>query len=355
MRPTTRLLAVLLAAVMTMAAAMAPAQAAPLLVPVPPREGVSLPSPPVVSAKSWIVYDAGAGIVLGSHAPDERRPMASTTKMMTALIALKYGHPEELVTVSSRAAGVGEAMVGLEAGERLPLSLLVEALTIRSANDAAVAVAEHIGGSVSGFADLMNEEAAALGMVNSHFVNPHGLDGDGHYSSARDLLTLGLAVMDYPEYRAMVVTDELAFPDTPDGTERVIRSTNRLIEEYPGAFGIKTGFTNHALLVLAAAAERDGQTLFSVVMGSEGSGGHFQDSTTLLDWGFERFQVVAEAMGPVPYEPDEPVRLVEVDEETLEVAEPVVVETLRTPEGELPGLAAAFGWMGRVVERLQSG
>ncbi|CAN5855192.1 hypothetical protein BH23ACT5_BH23ACT5_00410 [soil metagenome] len=352
MKPS-RIVAVLTAAVLMALPALTPAVGAPLVIPVPPREGMLLPDPPQVSAKAWIVYDAGAGIVLGSHEPDRPRAMASTTKMMTALLALKYGDPTSIVTISERAAGVGEAQVGVAAGERFPLALLVEALTIRSGNDAATAVAEHLSGSVESFVRLMNEEAVALGMSNTRFANPHGLDGPDHYSSPRDLLILALAVMEYPEYRAMVTTQELPFPDAPDGTARVIRATNRLIEEYPGALGIKTGFTNQALLVLAAAAEREGRTLFSVVMGSDGKGGHFEDSKTLLDWGFGRFGTMAMVTGPAVYEPDEPVRVVEAEPEPE--PEPVVVETIRTSDGEPPGLAAAFGWAGRFFESYRGG
>ncbi len=351
----SRLLAVLSAAALMALSPVAPALGAPLVIPVPPREGMPLPDPPHVSARSWIVYDAGAGIVLGSHQPDTQWAMASTTKMMTALLALKYGDPNSIVTVSERAAGIGEAQVGLEPGERFPLALLVEALTIRSGNDAATAVAEHLSGSVEAFVELMNEEAIALGMTNTRFANPHGLDGPDHHSSARDLLILALAVMDYPEYRNMVTTHELPFPDAPDGTERVIRATNRLVEEYPGAMGIKTGFTNQALLVLAAAAEREGRTLFTVVMGSDGRGGHFEDSETLLDWGFGRFGTLATVAGFAPYVPEEPVRLVEADPALEPEPEPVVVETIRTSDGDPPDLAAAFGWAGRIFERFQSG
>lgn len=332
------------------------AHAAPLVIPAPPREGgLVVPEPPPLSAPAWVLYDADAELVLDSESADEERAMASTTKIMTALVALKYGNPTDLVEVSQRAADVGESEIGLVAGEVIPLEALVTALVVRSANDAAMAVAEHIGGSVEGFVDMMNAEAEELGLAHSHFRNPHGLDADGHYSSAADLLTMGLAAMEYPEFREMVTTRRFVFPDAPDGTERVAESTNRLLNEYPGALGIKTGFTNKALLTFVAAAERDDRTLFAVVMGSDGAGGHFVDATTLLNWGFGHFRQVAVVASASPYDPPEPERVVEVAPEPEPEPEPVVVERVRSSDGELPGLAAAFSWVGHFFGRLTSG
>ncbi|MGH8912005.1 MAG: D-alanyl-D-alanine carboxypeptidase family protein [Acidimicrobiia bacterium] len=343
-----------LAAALTATWLPAVSAAAPLVIPTPPREGgLVVPEGPRVSAESWLVYDADADLILGSNNADAERAMASTTKIMTALVALKYGNPDDLVSVSTTAADVGEAEIGLVAGERFPLRLLITALVARSANDAAMAVAEHVGGTVEGFVDMMNTEAAGLGLRHTHFENPHGLDAVGHYSSAADLLTMALAAMEYPEFREMTTTERATFPPAPDGTERVIESTNHLLDDYPGVFGVKTGFTGEALLVFVAAAERDGRTLFAVVMGSEGAGGHFADATSLLDWGYGHFRGVGIVAAGQPYDPPEPERVVEVVPETE--PEPVVVERVRSSDGEPPGLAAALGWIGLVVERLSGG
>src|SRR5690554_6159174 len=331
-----------------------PGVAAPLRVPVPPREGLVSPAAPSVTAESWIVYDADAGVVLAAHNADEERPQASTTKIMTALVALKYGDLDDIVTVSTRAADVGEAEIGLHPGEQLPLRLLLTALMVRSANDAAMAVAEHIGGSVEGFADMMNAEAEALGLEHTHFDNPHGLDGQDHYSSARDLLKTALAAMSYPEFREMAATTEMPFPEAPDGTERKIVATNHLLEEYPGAIGIKTGYTGRAGLVLVGAAVREGRTVFTVVMGSEGSGAHFDDTATLLDWAFERFRSVA-MLSTGEYEPPDPVRVVEDDPVPEPEPEPVVVTRTWEVEEPPPQLLDAFTWMGRLVGAGESG
>lgn len=349
----------LAAALLAVAAFLGPvsaATAAPLVIPVPPHEGgIVVPEAPWVSAPSWILYDADANLVLDSLNADEERAMASTTKIMTALVALRYGDMSDTVEVSQRAADVGEAEIGLVPGEEFPLEMLVKALVVRSANDAAMAVAEHVGGSVEGFVEMMNDEAAELGLEHTQFKNPHGLDADGHYSSSADLLTMGLAAMEYPEFREMVTTKRLVFPDAPDGTKRVAESTNHLLDEFPGALGVKTGFTSRALLTFVAAAEQDDRTLFAVVMGSEGAGGHFVDAAKLLDWGFGHFRQVAIIASATPYNPPAPERLVEVEPEPEPEPEPVVVERVRTTDGELPGLAAAFGWIGQLFGRLSSG
>ncbi len=150
--------------------------------------------------------------------PTAARPIASTTKMMTALVAAEFSTFDELVTVSASAAEAGEAEIGLVAGEIIPMGDLVSAILVRSANDAAEAIAEHVGGSVEGFADLMNQKAAEMGLTNSHFVNPHGLDTPEHYSSAADLLQIARAVLANPQLAAMVKSTSIDFPPAPDGT-----------------------------------------------------------------------------------------------------------------------------------------
>lgn len=343
---------VLVALALALTWVVPPVGAAPLQIPAPPQEGLVTPEAPGVSAASWLMYDADAGLTLASRLPDEERAMASTTKIMTALVTMKYGDLDDMVTVSRKAADVGEAEVGLVAGERLPLRLLLTALVIRSANDAAVAVAEHLGGSVAGFVEIMNAEAEAMGLENTHFENPHGLDGEEHYSSANDLLQMALVTMGYPEFRQMATTREADFPEAPDGTERSIDSTNMLLETYPGAIGVKTGYTARAGLVLVAGATREGRTLFAVVMGSDGQRAHFRDAETLLDWGFERFRSVA-LVTTASYQPPEPVR-VETDEPIPE-PEPVVVTNVREVDEPPPQLVDALGWVGRLIGQSHGG
>ncbi len=281
-----------LAVVATLAPAL-PAVAIPVTLPIRPVEGVPVPTPPQVTAKSYILYDDTYGVVLASLEPDTQRALASTTKIMTALVALEAQGPDRVVTVTADAAAVGESEIGLVAGEQFTLERLIEAMMVKSANDAAVAVAEAVGGTIEGFAARMNRLASDLGLTNSNFANPHGLDDPQQYSSAADLLTLARAAMEWPEFAAIVQETEVRFPPTPDGTERVAEGTNKLLVEYQGAIGVKTGFTNRAGLVLVAAAERNDRRLYAVVMGSEGVGGHFADASALLDYGFDEYGLVS--------------------------------------------------------------
>lgn len=244
------------------------------------------PDPPEVSASSWILYDETFDRVLGEQAADERRAMASTTKLMTALVALERSELDDLVLISESAAGAGEAEIDLVAGEQWTIRQLLTAIIVRSANDAAVAIAEHIGGDVPGFVSLMNAEAAAMGLDDTRFANPHGLDAPGHHSSARDLLALGRRAAADPFLAEVMNTRAATLPADPDGVERIARTTNELIGTYEGAFGVKTGFTDDAGLVLIAGAERDGRRIYAVIMGSTD---HFADAAALLTHGFRAF------------------------------------------------------------------
>ena len=322
--------------------------------PLPPRPGRLVSPAPDVTAQSWVLFDESADWLIASHEPDARRPLASTTKIMTALVATERSTFDEMVTVSEGAAEAGEAEIGLVAGEVVRLGDLISAILIRSANDAAAAIAEHVGGSIEGFAELMNEKAAEMGLTNSHFVNPHGLDSSEHYSSAADLLNLSRAILADPQLAAMVRSPSIDFPTAPDGTLRGGPSTNSLLDTYDGAIGVKTGFTLQASLVLAAAAERDGRRLIVVVMGSEGIGGHFSDATALLDYGFSEGSIQ-----PSPVNSLELVRLQQAARiETLtwlaasgllttNAAPAVGSEVFNRGASELPGWREALSWMPR--------
>ncbi|MEX0667976.1 MAG: hypothetical protein WD313_06575, partial [Acidimicrobiia bacterium] len=219
---------------------------------------------------------------------------------------------------------------------------------------AAEAIAEHVGGSIEGFAELMNEKAADLGLTNSHFVNPHGLDTPEHYSSAADLLEIARAILANPQLAAMVRSTSIDFPPAPDGTLRGGPSTNTLLDTYPGAIGVKTGFTLQASLVLASAAERDGRRLFVVVMGSEGGGGHFADAAALLDYGFGEATIHQASESSVAA-----VRLQQAARiETLtwlaasgllatDAAPAIATEVFNRVPPELPGWREALSWMPR--------
>jgi D-alanyl-D-alanine carboxypeptidase len=177
---------------------------------------------------------------------------------------------------------------------------------IHSANDAATAIAEYVGGSVDGFVVMMNTRAQELGMTETSFANPHGLDAPDHYSSARDMLDLGLEAMTHEAFRDIVRSQYLVFPDAPDGSKRRGTTTNLLLGEYDGASGIKTGFTSGALLTFVSTAIRDGRRLYAVVLGSEGRRAHFADARTLFDYGFGQLGIYGTLGTENPYVSLEP-------------------------------------------------
>lgn len=253
---------------------------------VPPIGPSALPlvAPPAPEAVAWLLYDDTNDVMLASFNIDEPRAPASVTKIMTALVALDRAELDEIVTISESAADIGEAEVGLAAGEQWTLWELLNAIVVRSGNDAAVAIAEHIGGSVEGFSAMMNAKARALGMTNSNFANPHGLDAEGHVMSAADMLILGQAALDDPVISRLTRTQVVKFRPDPEGIRRRARNTNELLAAYPGVIGIKTGFTNQAGRVLLSSAERYGRRFIAVVMGTED---HFAATRPLLEYAFD--------------------------------------------------------------------
>ena len=342
-------------------------------IPTQPLEALAPLSPPEVTAEAWLLWDDTFQRELGSLQANEARAMASTTKMMTAIVALENSNLDDQVIVSEDAAAIGESEIDLVPGETWRMEDLLRALLMRSANDAAVAIAEHVGGSVPGFVRLMNEKAVEVGLADSHFMNPHGLDQEGHFSSARDLLNTALIGMEDPLFAEIVGTRSSTFPDAPDGEERVASTTNALLSTFEGAIGVKTGFTDDAGLTMVAAAERDGRRLYAVVMGSSD---HFADAAALLRYGFNAFgllnvvaggQILAEQRGPdgttdvaatddVEFfasseQADDVDLIIEYDEAgdavvIVEVGDEEIGRTdleLQEPQ-ELPGIGDAFAW-----------
>lgn len=258
-----------------------------LLFPGPPPEDADAPE---VSAKAAVLLDAASGRVLYAKEPHARLPMASLTKIMTAIVALESSSDlDEVVTVSPNAEGVEGSSIYLRAGDKIPLRDLLYGLMLRSGNDAATAIAEHVGGSVEGFSFLMNEKAAWLGLSDTHFVNPHGLDAEGHYASAYDLAVLSRYAMENPTFREIVGTRVYRPRVTPSGhgnSEAVWTNKNKLLVTYEGADGIKTAYTDRAGRGLAASAVRDGRRLIAVVLNAPDD---WNDVRKLFDYGFTHF------------------------------------------------------------------
>lgn len=243
---------------------------------------------PDVTARAGILV-TGDGEVLWAREADSRRAMASITKIMTAIVAIENASLDDRVTITSRATAIGEAAARLRPGATYPLRTLVEALLVRSGNDASIAVAEHVGGDVDGFVGLMNDKAAQLGLENTRFANPHGLDDAGHYASATDLATLARYAMANDEFRRMVAIEKMQI-EAVGGTHE-LENSNLLIGSLEGATGVKTGWTSRAGFCLVGAAEREGIELFAVVLGADSEEERFQQTGLLLEWGFLHYGV----------------------------------------------------------------
>ena len=242
--------------------------------------------------KSAYLTDYLTGTVLYAKNEEERLPIASVTKIMTSLLvfeALEAGKIsyEEMVTVSDHAASMGGSQVYLEPGEQMSVKDLMKAMMISSANDATMALAEHVAGSVETFVSMMNHRAAALGLENTAFKNPHGLDEEGHYSCAKDVACMTRELLTHKDVSQFTTV----WMDTIRDGAFGLSNTNKLIRYYSGATGMKTGFTNAAGFCLSGTAMRDGLHLIAVVLGGESSNERFGTVKKMLDYGFANYSV----------------------------------------------------------------
>ena len=248
-----------------------------------------LAAPPQVAGRAYLVENGSTGEVLLASNPRARVPIASITKLMTVLLTLEHARPGDLVTVSPLAASVGESSANLRAGERLTVRELLEAALIQSANDAAGALALHVGhGSEQRFVAMMNARARALGLASTHFARPDGLDAPGHVSSARDVTLLARIVMHRPLVRQIVRQRSATISGG-----RGLHTWNDLLSTYPGLFGVKTGHTSAAGWSEVAAARRRGVTIYATLLGSPDRSRRNADLVKLLDWGFSRYRPAA--------------------------------------------------------------
>lgn len=247
--------------------------------------------PPTIDAAAYIVEDPVTGEVLAQRAPDRELPMASTTKIMTALVVLETADLDDRITVAPAAAEVGESSGGLEAGEVLTVRQLLTALLVPSGNDAAIALAIGVAGSQEAFVGMMNRRAAELGLTHTRFANPHGLDAPGHHSSVRDLVRLGREAMRHPVFRELVARRRASIPGPGGRGRRDYESENRLLDIDPEADGIKTGMTDGAGYALVAHARRRalGVQLYAAIIGSPSSEQRALEALRLLDYGFGRY------------------------------------------------------------------
>lgn len=277
-----------------------------VLVSAPAMETAAASGSLALNCRAAVLIEPESGRVLYEKSPDEKMPIASITKLMTLLLTFEAVHGgkltlDTLVPVSEHAYHMGGSQIWLEPGEQFTLDEMLRAICVSSANDAAVAVAELVGGSEPAFVEQMNARAAELGMTNTTFRNACGLDTEGHLSTARDVAVLSCYILNTcPEllHYTGIWTDSLR-----NGQTQLV-NTNKLLKRYSGITGLKTGTTSGAGVCISASAVRDGLILIAVILGSPSSADRFNAATTLLDYGFAHYAAV-----PLPELPDRPLEL----------------------------------------------
>lgn len=246
-----------------------------------------------VNAGSAVLMDADSGSILFAQNADQRRGMASTTKIMTALVILETLSPDKVVEITPDMTGVEGSSLYLKAGEKLTVEQLLYGLMLESGNDAAVALAIVCDGSIEAFAERMNMRAKDMGLVDTQFANPHGLSAEGHYTTARELAKITAEAMKIPLFQEIVSTYKKQIPyDNQEGA-RYLTNHNPLLTKYEGILGVKTGWTTADGKCFVTTAEREGLTLIAVTLGDTGiSATH----TAILNHGFETFEKVTAAL-----------------------------------------------------------
>jgi len=242
-----------------------------------------------LSARSAVLIDAGTAQVLYAKDIDARMPVASTTKIMTALLLLEAGEPDVSFQVTEEMVRVEGTSMGLRAGDTVSRHALAAGLLMASGNDAANAAAIHLAGSLPAFADLMNARARGIGMSRTHFVTPSGLDAEGHLSTAYDMALLGAEAIRNPVFREISRQSSMRVSYGNPPHLRTLRNHNRLVRELPGCIGIKTGFTRAAGRTLVSAVERDGRALVAVTLNAPND---WKDHRKLYDYGFAQYHPI---------------------------------------------------------------
>ena len=254
-------------------------------------ENTTSPKAPTgISAAGAVLLEAESGEIVFAQNANTRLPMASTTKIMTALIALEALPLDTPIRITAAAVGVEGSSIYHCEGEILTLEQLLYALLLESANDAATAIAIAVAGSVEAFAARMNQRAASLGLTDTHFVNPHGLDGEEHYTTAYELALITREALQNPLFRTICATERKVIPLHGEEGTRLLLNHNKLLSSYEGCIGVKTGYTKRTGRCLVSAAERDGVTLIAVTLNAPDD---WRDHTAMLDYGFALYEAVS--------------------------------------------------------------
>lgn len=255
----------------------------------------SASTPTSLYAKAYCVIDADSGRILCGKQENEQMPMASTTKIMTCILALESGRLDDTVTVSSYAASMPDVQLNIREGETYCLRDLLYSLMLESHNDTAVAIAEHLGGSVEGFAEMMNKKAAELGCTDTHFVTPNGLDADEHYTTAKELCVIAAYAIQNKDFLKVIATPSYSFHDQAGKRSFTVNNHDAFLRQYPGAIGVKTGFTGKAGYCFCGAAKQKGKILVSAVLACgwpPNKTYKWADTKKLMNYGFNGYEKV---------------------------------------------------------------
>lgn len=244
---------------------------------------------PDVNSRACVVIDRKTNSVLFGKNENTKKKMASTTKIMTATIIIEKCNLTDTIEISKKAAGTGGSRLGLKTGDKITVLDLLYGLMLRSGNDAAVALAEYAGGDINGFAKLMNAKALELGLTNTHFETPHGLDSNEHYTTAYELALLSNYALDNPTFAKIVGTKNYTI--TINGSPKALSNTNELLGNMEGVYGIKTGFTNGANRCLVTACKKNNMDIICVVLGADTKKFRTIDSIKLINYVFNNFVV----------------------------------------------------------------
>lgn len=244
---------------------------------------------PKLNSRAAVIYDRKSKKIIWGKKENEKRPMASTTKIMTAIVVLENANLSDTVTVSKKSAGTGGSRLGLKVGDKITVNNLLYGLLMVSGNDAAVALAEYVGGSVEGFADKMNQKAKELGLKNTHFVTPHGLDMADHYTTALELAEMADYAMNNEKFAEIVAT-KIATISINERTKSLI-NTNELLGNLEGVNGVKTGFTNGANRCLVTSVSRNGMNVIAVVLGADTKKDRTRDSVEIIEYAYKNYTI----------------------------------------------------------------
>ena len=250
----------------------------------------SIVTEPSINSRAAIVYDRNSGLVLFGKNENEKRKMASTTKIMTAIVVIENSNLNDIVTVSSKAAGTGGSRLGLHTNDKISVKNLLYGLLLCSGNDAAVALAEYVGKDVAGFANLMNAKAKELNLTNTHFVTPHGLDNDDHYTTAYELAVLANYALKNETFCKIVGTKNITI--SINNYSKTLSNTNELLGNLNGVYGVKTGFTNGANRCLVTSVKRNNMDIICVVLGADTKKDRTKDSIELIEYTFNNFELI---------------------------------------------------------------